>query len=364
MKDKLKRIAIKEGGLSLTEFLRTFHSLGITESDTFVVRFYALFDSEKREWIDFKVRPGLPARACARQAHTTHHTRAVQEFAIYSALVGRPRRDKKIEYAFRTFDRDGSGALNLEEFTKLVKAVARVMRRCAYVFPGITPSSSPRNIPSFELSSGEKERIAKATAKLFRKIDRVEQDEISYRELQAAADKHSELADVLDYFMSITEALPAKREGAPSDSDSDAATAALAGASDSDDEASEPKRKAKSSSGKKTSGKGGASKASKKGASKGASKGSKKASGKASGKSSGKASGKASGKGTGKGSKKASGKGAGKGTGKGSNKASGKAAGKGSKKAPPSKAAKSGKAAAGTKKKPAKKAPSKKAKAD
>ena len=54
LKDKLKRIAIDEGGIDRDDWRLTFREQGITDED-FIYKFYKLFDSDGNDWVDFKV---------------------------------------------------------------------------------------------------------------------------------------------------------------------------------------------------------------------------------------------------------------------------------------------------------------------
>ncbi|KNC56499.1 translation elongation factor Ts [Thecamonas trahens ATCC 50062] len=267
LKDRLKRVAVKEGGISLAQWIKTFKEVGITD-DGFLRGFYSLFDSQKNEWIDFK------------------------EFAIYSALVGRPRREKKVEYCFRVFDRNGSGALDKEEMRKLIKAAVRVIKRCNNTLPGLTPSKKPSKIERFELSASEKKAIVKAADKIFKRLDKDDDGEVSYRIFQTDGDV-KEVRTVLDYFMALTDALPAERASSSkkrkskkgSDSSSDDSSSKKGkrkgskkgkGKDKKGSKKGKDKKGSKKGKDKKGSKKGKDKKGSKKGKEKGSKKGSKK----------------------------------------------------------------------------------------
>merc|ERR1711991_1092534 len=178
MKDRLRRIARREHGISRESFEEVASSVGLNNSK-FVANWFDQFDPDGEEWFDFKM------------------------FAVYAALTARVKRRTVVEFCFRAYDKDSSGSLALDELTTLMLAVGRVIKQTNYALPGSVGKGSP----SCDLSAKEERRIAKAATRLFNKLDKDDDDEISYREFAAGADR-KEIRAVLDYFTAIANALP------------------------------------------------------------------------------------------------------------------------------------------------------------
>ncbi|KNC53866.1 uncharacterized protein AMSG_09818 [Thecamonas trahens ATCC 50062] len=183
MKDRLRRVARKEHGISRESWDAVVEAIGIDGSNKVSANLFAQFDSDNEDWFDYKL------------------------FAIYSALVSRPERRKKIEFCFRVYDRNSSGTLELEELTTLMLAVGRVIKQTNYALPG----TAGKGTPACDLTVKEEKRITKAAARIFDKIDTSGNGEISYKEFTASADR-KEIRGVLDYFEALAEALPAEIE--------------------------------------------------------------------------------------------------------------------------------------------------------
>ena len=178
MKDRLRRIARREHGISRESFEEVASSVGLNNSK-FVANWFDQFDSDGEEWFDFKM------------------------FAVYAALTARVKRRTVVEFCFRAYDKDSSGSLALDELTPLMLAVGRVIKQTNYALPGSVGKGSP----SCDLSAKEERRIAKAATRLFNKLDKDDDDEISYKEFASGADR-KEIRAVLDYFTAIANALP------------------------------------------------------------------------------------------------------------------------------------------------------------
>merc|ERR1711991_886892 len=132
MKDRLRRIARREHGISRESFEEVASSVGVAHSK-FVANWFDQFDSDGEEWFDFKM------------------------FAVYAALTARVKRRTVVEFCFRAYDKDSSGSLALDELTTLMLAVGRVIKQTNYALPGSVGKGSP-SCDSAQRRSAESQR--------------------------------------------------------------------------------------------------------------------------------------------------------------------------------------------------------------
>jgi len=177
LKDRILDIGRTEGGISRDNWVQIFAEFGMEGEG--VTNFYDLFNDDGQDW----VHPN--------------------DVTAYIALVGRKERKAKIKWAFASYDFSSDGFLQAEEFSLMVIGVAKTLRRCNQVLPGL-PDAKQEHVTFDE---DEIKKLEKAAAKLMEAVDKNHDHKISFKEFQTGADKR-EVKAILDYFEALTNALP------------------------------------------------------------------------------------------------------------------------------------------------------------
>ncbi|CAH0547870.1 unnamed protein product [Brassicogethes aeneus] len=130
-------------------------------AEEFCDHVFRTFDMDKNGYIDFKTDRPILGLINVVQFGVLEHTKNERHLSLYTVHLSQPRRDEfllaidvtssgtpeeKLKWAFRMYDVDGNGVIDIQEMTKIVQAIYDMLGACSSNRPADSAEDRAKNI--------------------------------------------------------------------------------------------------------------------------------------------------------------------------------------------------------------------------